>query len=130
MRYLTERFALGALARGAAIEQFLGPVTVAGRRGIRWVTLTPGAAGIALHDHVAEDLDGEETGDLDSLPPMYPDEDRAWGWTLATAQNGSDALRLAQDMTPARPDRWVNVGVAGEDYLDWVQAGRGTSQPG
>lgn len=124
MRYLTESFATGALGRGKPIEQFLGPVVVAGRRGIRWVTLSPSDEGIVLREHAAEDVPGYELADLDELPPLYSDEDRAWGWVLGVASDEPTALRLAEELTGATADRWVNFGVAGEDYLDYVKAGR------
>jgi hypothetical protein len=124
MRYLTEQFAVGALRRGVSVEQFLGPIVVEGRRGVRWVTLDPMVAGIAVTEHAAEEVDREGFAEMDNFPPLYPGEDRAWGWVVATAPDAENALRLARELTGAVDDRWVNVGVAGQDYLDHVRAGR------
>jgi hypothetical protein len=124
VRYLTERFAVGALRRGLPIEQFLGPVMVEERRGVRWVTLDPVVVGIAVTEHAAEEVDREGFADLDNFPPLYLEEDRAWGWVVATAPDAESALQIAHELTGAVDDRWVNLGLAGQDYLDFVKAGR------
>ena len=35
-----------------------------------------------------------------------------------------EAITLAEDRAGAAPDRWVNVGVAGEEYADLVRSRR------
>jgi hypothetical protein len=115
---------VGALRRGVSVEQFLGPVVVDGRRGVRRVTLDPVAGGIAVTEHAAEEPDREGFADLDNFPPLFRGEDRAWGWVVGTAPDGEGALRLARELTGAADDRWVNSGVASEDYLDYARRGR------
>jgi hypothetical protein len=126
MRYLTEQFAVGALRRGVSIEQFLGPLVVDGRRGVRWVTLDRVAAGFAVTEHAAEEPDRDGFADLDNFPPLFPEEDRSWGWVVGTAPDAESALQLARELTGAADDRWVNSGVAGHDYLDY-RAGRSSA---
>ena len=66
MRYLSPNFAVGALTRGVSIEQFLGAVVVDGRQGIRWATVEPAGDHMTICEHMALDIPGTETGDLDS----------------------------------------------------------------
>ncbi|MEY9969490.1 hypothetical protein ABIA33_007578 [Streptacidiphilus sp. MAP12-16] len=56
MRYLAESFALGALRRGRAIEQFLGPVGTAERRGLRSVEVRPVKVGFEVYLYGVEDV--------------------------------------------------------------------------
>jgi hypothetical protein len=123
MRYLSRGFALGALTRGTSIEQFLGAVVVDGRLGVRWATIEPAGDRATIREYIALDVPGMETGDLDNLPPMYEDEQRSWGWVVGTAPT-HDALVEAQQLLGASIERWVNFGVAGQDYLDWARSGR------
>jgi hypothetical protein len=46
------------------------------------------------------------------------------GHGLSRAADASEALELAEQLTEAVPDRWVNFGVAGEEYLDYIRARR------
>ncbi|MCX5357224.1 hypothetical protein OG864_00280 [Streptomyces sp. NBC_00124] len=55
MRHLTPAFALGALHRGKQIEQFLGEVDRAGRRGLRWIAISPGLMGVTIYLSEVED---------------------------------------------------------------------------
>src|SRR5437879_1724674 len=105
MRYLTRRFAVDALGRGASIEQFLGSVVEEGREGIRWVTLEPGSDGVSVVEHAAEVVDRDGFRDLDNFPPLYEDESRAWGWVVGTAADGEGALDLAGELVGAVEDR-------------------------
>ncbi|MGY4979560.1 hypothetical protein ACWCYL_20800 [Streptomyces sp. 900105755] len=48
MRYLVEAFAVGALRRGAEIEQFLGMKEHNGERGVAWVEIWPREQGYVI----------------------------------------------------------------------------------
>ena len=123
MRYLTQSFAVGALRRGRGIEQFLGPTDWHGVPAIRWVTVDPWSGRYRVALHVAEDLDDEWRRDLANLPPLGPSEEYAGeGVELGMVVAETEAIALAEQLTGARPDRWVNFGVAGEDYADHVKA--------
>jgi hypothetical protein len=125
MRYLVETFALGALRRGQGIEQFLGAVDAAARPGIRWVSIEPTKRGYMVTLHVVEDVGGEHFCDLLEFPPLDPDDE--FGLELAFTEDEVGAMAEAEARTGAVRDRWVNAGIAGDEYLDYVRAGRPTA---
>jgi hypothetical protein len=126
VRYLTRAFAVGALRRGSEIEQFLGPVEVDGVAGIRWVSIGPWHGSYRILLHTAQDLDDERFADLYEFPPLYPeDEDEDGdGHELGRVADETESIELAQRLTGADPDRWVNFAIAGEEYLDLVRSRR------
>jgi len=103
VRYLSREFAVEALRRGVSIETAGDHATI--------------------REHMALDVAGFESGDLDNLPPLYEDDERCWGWVVGAAPI-PDAVGLAQELLGASAERWVNFGAAGDDYLDWVRSGR------
>jgi hypothetical protein len=125
IRYLTLHFAVGALRRGNGIEQFLGGVDVAGVAAIRWVAISPTGEGYLVSVHTAEDLDGQHA-DLAEFPSVDPADEEyvGQGRALGHMLDEREALQLAEQMTGAASDRWVNFGVAGEEYLDYVRGRR------
>ncbi|MFD7985391.1 hypothetical protein ACFV4M_18745 [Kitasatospora indigofera] len=130
MRYLTGSFALGALRRGRTIEQFLGMAGRPDRPGIRWVEVRPSASGYLIVLHTAEDVGGEHFHDLVEFPALDSDsQEEDFGQAIATAQDESAAMAIAEAGTGAVPGRWVNAGIAQDDYLDFVRAGRPPHPP-
>jgi hypothetical protein len=127
MRYLTRHFAVGALRRGNAIEQFLGSVDVFGVAAIRWVAITPIGADYRISVHTVEDLDGQHA-DLAEFPSVDPvdEEYLGQGRELGRTTDVQEALELAERLSGAVPGRWVNFAVAGEEYLDYLRARRQT----
>ncbi|PYC74951.1 hypothetical protein C7C45_03420 [Micromonospora arborensis] len=124
MRYLSESFAVGALRRSASIEQFLGPAFHAERRGVRWVAIEPRRNGrYAVMVYLNWDIGGEHFGDLLEFPPLDPDADGD-GELLAEVGDAVEALVTAERSLNAVRERWTNVGVAAEDYFDYVRSGR------
>lgn len=127
-RYLTRQFAVGALRRGAGVEQFLGAAEIAGVAAVRWVAVSPMDSTYRVSLHTVEDLDDVEHGaDLPEFPSLDP-VDEAYvgeGRELGSSTDEEQALALAERLTGAAPDRWVNFGVAGEEYLDLVRSRRG-----
>jgi len=124
MRYLTPRFAVSALGRGAPVEQFFGPAFGFGRPGIRWVSIEPWrSGGFKVLLHLAWDVGGLDRSDISEFPPLDPDADETWQ-QIAELGDAAEAIRQAQHHTAAAPDRWVNFGVAAEEYRDYVTAGR------
>ena len=126
MRYLSRSFLLGALHRRKDVEQFLGPVTVGSIEGIRWVSIWPWQDGYNVSVHDVQDLDDENCGDLSVFPPLDSEgeDDPGPGRLVGHVQHPTEAIELAERSTGAAPHRWVNHGVAGEDYADFVRARR------
>ena len=125
MRYLTEPFAVGALHRGRSIEQFLGPTGDPSVPAIRWVEIVPIPSGYKVVLHTSQDVGGEHFCDLVEFPPLDPDEDL--GQEIASTPGAHDALAEAHNHAEAARDRWVNQSMAGDEYLDYVRAGRPNS---
>ncbi|MFJ8584272.1 hypothetical protein ACIRD2_06390 [Streptomyces sp. NPDC093595] len=125
MRFLVEPFALGALKRGRSIEQFLGPTDTPEQPGIRWAQLRPTAEGIALIVHEAMDVGDENHCDLGTFPCFgREDGEEDFGLQLAVVDDAHAALAIAEGRIGADRSRWVNEGVAGAEYRDYVRAGR------
>jgi hypothetical protein len=130
MRYLTRQFAIGALRRGNGIEQFLGGAEVDGEPAIRWVAISPMNKQHRISLHTVQDPDDDRVGDLPNLISLDP-VDEAYvgeGRELGLSEDEAEAISLAEHLTDARPDRWVNHAVAGEEYLDYVRSRRDPAQ--
>ncbi|MEU7122911.1 hypothetical protein [Streptomyces zaomyceticus] len=124
MRHLVESFSVGALRRGQGIEQFLGAAGTPSTPGVRWVGIEPTKRGYVVTLHVVEDVGHEQFCDLLEFPPLDPDDE--FGLELTVCDDELVAMAQAEAQTGARRDRWVNAGVAGDEYLDFVRAGRAT----
>ncbi|MCG3042001.1 hypothetical protein ACLIYM_28275 [Streptomyces fenghuangensis] len=122
MRYLTDSFAVGALRRGQGIEQFLGPVGSGDAPAVSWVSVEPTRRGFVVMLHTVEDTGGEDFCDLLEFPPLDPDEE--FGREIAVVDDPPSAMAVAEDRTGALRGRWVNTGMAGDEYRDYVRAGR------
>lgn len=128
MRYLEEPLILGALKRGCAVEQFLGPSGSAERPGICWVEIRPTQGTFEVYLHSALDCE-PLTGDLDSLPPLFDSEEEDFGLLLATTNDPLAALDAAETRTGTVRERWVNESMAGDEYCDYVLADRPAAAP-
>ncbi|MFB7372344.1 hypothetical protein ACFC0D_21150 [Streptomyces sp. NPDC056222] len=124
MRHLVESFAVGALRRGRGIEQFLGAVGTPSTPAVRWVGIEPTKRGYVVTLHVVEDVGNEQFCDLLEFPPLDPDNE--FGVELTVSADELAAMAEAEAQAGARRDRWVNAGVAGDEYLDFVRAGSAT----
>lgn len=136
MRYLVEAFAIGALHRGAEIEQFLGSREHNGEQGVAWVEIWPRGSGydITLFGGVHQAADATERRNLYSLDPfLYPDKDEEDEEVpyceLGTASDPLAALELAESLTGAVRDRWMNRGLGMDEYADYLRAGRPDTWP-
>ena len=114
MRYVTPKFAITALRRGRQIEQFLGGVQAGERRGIRWISLSPGREGIGVHLHEVEDVGTDTFWNLTEFPPLDPDDETQGLVTVVTAPD--EAIRIAEHDLGADHARWVNQGFACDEY--------------
>ena len=115
MRHLSQGFAIGALRRGEPIEQFLGPVTRGEEQGIQWVAIEPVGETFQIRLYAVREVTG--VGDLYEFPPLDPDAEED-GIVLAETADEVEALLLAERLAGAARTRWVNFGVAAEDYRD------------
>ncbi|WP_411107852.1 hypothetical protein [Streptomyces sp. c-19] len=122
MRHLVETFAVGALRRGQGIEQFIGAVQGAETPAVRWVGIESTKRGYEVTLHVVEDVGSETFCDLLEFPPLDPDDE--FGRTLAVTDDAAGAMAEAERRTGAVRHRWVNAGMAGDEYLDHLRAGR------
>ncbi|MEV0663361.1 hypothetical protein ACIBI3_06940 [Actinomadura luteofluorescens] len=129
MRYLPMSLALGALRRGRAIEQLLGGFVEDGRRGVRYAVITPTPGGVCYVSCTAV----EDTMELDRYDGLlYPSDDafypedanREGARTVGTASTPEAAIELAARELDADPRWWVNLGMLGYEYRDFVERGR------
>ncbi|MGC7103019.1 hypothetical protein ACPZ19_50875 [Amycolatopsis lurida] len=126
MRYLTRQFTIGALRRGNGIEQFLGGTEVAGVAAVQWVAVSPLRGQYRISLHTVQDLDNDRFADLAEFPSLDPVDEEyvGQGRELGRSTDEEEAIALAERLTGAMPDRWVNFAVAGEEYLDLVRTRR------
>ncbi|MET8421650.1 hypothetical protein ACWD7C_32695 [Streptomyces sp. NPDC005134] len=128
MRYLAEPFLLGALKRGRSIEQFLGPSGTPDRLGVSYVEVRPAEGNYEIYLHAVLDTE-PRTYDLDSLPALFDKDEEDFGLLVATTSDPAAALDAAADQTGAVRERWVNQSIAGDEYRDYVLAGRPSLAP-
>ncbi|MFE3560175.1 hypothetical protein ACFXKW_35750 [Streptomyces sp. NPDC059193] len=132
MRYLAESFILGALERDRSVEQFLGPCGSAGHPGVRYVEVRAAKTSFEVYFHTLEDVGSESFFDLGEFPPFDPDDEAVeFGRLLGMAEDPLAALIVAERCTGAGRGRWVNEGIAQDEYGDFVRAGRASdASPG
>jgi hypothetical protein len=131
MRYLTRQFAIGALRRGKGIEQFLGTAEIDGSSAIRWVEVSPVKRQYRISLHTVQDPGDDRASDLPNLMSLEP-VDEAYvgeGRELGLSQDEEAAMSLAEHLTGARPDRWVNHAMAGDEYIEHVRNRRNPVRP-
>lgn len=120
-RHITLAEAVSALRRGRPIEQYLGRFTATDeRQGIRWLTAGPSGRAFVLNLHEVEDIGSEDSLDISEFPPLDEDEYLGEGREIETADDPGELLGLASS-AGASPTRWVNWGVAQDEYLDDLQ---------
>jgi hypothetical protein len=125
MRYLLDAFAVGALRRGRSVGQFLGPTGSSERPGVRWVEVRPASGRYEVFLHTAQDVGHPGFMDLVEFPPLdLDDEEEEFGRLVATADDPQTALAEAAGRAGAVSGRWVNTGLAQDEYIDFVRAGR------
>ncbi len=123
MRYVAPTFLDSTLRRGKSLEQFLGGVAPNGERSIRWLELRPVEGSIQVWEFVAPDLGDQEN--LDFYEFLGSEE----GTLAATLPSCGEALAYAYEHLGAKALRWLNQGVAQDEYRDFIVAGRPTSWP-
>lgn len=117
MRYIAAAFHEVTLNRGKSLEQFLGAGHSCSELTVSWIELRPVLQGIEVwHFEVPDSgslqfADIYEFGSDDSEP-------------VALLGSASEALALVYSQFGASPEYWVNMSVIGDEYLDYLSAGR------
>lgn len=120
MRHLLAIDIPASLRRGKSVEQFLGR-SPADADCIRYVELRPSNGLIEIWVYDVEDIGGEEYFDLYDFPNLEPDGPDS---PVATFKEPQAAVVYASASLTADLTRWVNLGVAQSEYLDYIRAGR------
>ena len=126
MRHLTTRLAIAALRRGRSIEQFLGAHHVDGKAGVRWIEIQPASDGYRIELHEVLDLD--EVADVYEFPPLVEHDEAYFGQCIGLTEAETEAMALAAPYG-ADDNRWVNQGMTGDEYHDFVKARWATQKP-
>lgn len=120
MRHLTPATAISALGRGREIEQFLGGASDGEVSSITFVTISPRGDTFRVSVHEVLDVGTEDFIDVTEFPPPIDEGEYVGeGRLLGTGASPADAIALAGSIVAARPDRWVNQGVVGDEYADY-----------
>jgi hypothetical protein len=126
MRYLHRGFLLPTLGRGKSIENFLGQVPGSTVPSVRYIELRPVKGIVEVWVHDLEDCGSEALTDIGAFPSLIGEHhDRP----SAAFPEAAGALDYAEQKCGALPDRWVNVTMSQDDYLDFVRAGRPKKWP-
>ena len=120
MRHLQAIDIRATLRRGKSVEQFLGR-SPADRDCIRHVELRPVKGRVEVWVYDVEDIGSEECPDVYDFPYLEPGGPAC---PVARFDEPGNALAYASTSLAADPSRWVNVGVAASEYLDYVRTGR------
>jgi len=125
MRHLLTIDVSGSLRRSSSVEQFLGQ-SPAAPDFLRHVELRPSDGLIEVWVYDVEDIGSEDYLDLYAFPWLEPEGPDG---PVVTFQDPQDAIVYASVHFAADPARWVNVGVAQSEYLDYILAGRPSRWP-
>lgn len=117
MRYISPSLHESILHRGKSLEQFLGAGPCCSEPQISWIELRPVLQGIEVWHFIVPDSGSLQFADIydwgnDDTEPV------------AILRYACDALALAHSTLGANPEYWVNTMMAGDEYLDYVAAGR------
>ena len=110
------------------MEQFLGFFPDADQEYILCLEIRPVKNGFEVWRHKAEDVGDEdfldfyeyivvEDGDGNEVPPV------------SVCETPEDALRYAEEHLGASRSRWTNLGIAQDEYEDFIIAGRPSNWP-
>jgi hypothetical protein len=89
--------------------------------GVRWIVIQPAGSGFEVVLHEVLDLD--EVADLYEFPPLVEHDEEYFGQVVGRADDENEAMALGA-CHGADDSRWVNQGMAGEEYHDFVRARR------
>ncbi|MFT3807924.1 hypothetical protein [Arenimonas sp.] len=121
MAYLEQAELFSELVRGGRVEQYAGPVTLSGVRGVRWLELRATLHGIELWVFDVQDVGAPGHADLYGFPRLDEDETP---FAVATFDVSRKAVQYAQDQYGADPLRWARPGQAKAEYDEFLNQQR------
>lgn len=116
MRHLTEQQAIGALRRGASLEQMLTPA-LDGSGTIRWLQAIPSGIGITLRIHHDYDDGRDDFLDVYEFRSVDEDDYLGAGSIVGEYPDAATLLSAASELG-ATAERWVNEGIIQDEYGD------------
>ncbi len=128
MRYVTEGFLESTLRRGRSLEQFLGACPKTDGEYILCLEIRPANDQYEVWRHKAEDLGDEDCLDFYEYI-VYEDEEGNEIGPLSIWEKPDEALAYAEKQLGASRTRWTNLGVAQDEYEDFIKAGRPSFWP-
>ncbi|MFC0153371.1 hypothetical protein ACFFJ4_06895 [Xanthomonas dyei] len=120
MRHLPILDIPATFRRGKSVEQFLGRSPLHPDY-IRHIELRPVDGSVQIWVYDVQDIGREQYTDLYDFPYLAPEDLDA---AAATFQAPNEAIAYAETSLVAHPHRWVNLGVAESEYLEYIRAGR------
>jgi hypothetical protein len=117
-RYLIPAFIESAIHRGKSVAQFLSGFMVGNEPALRYVELRPGEDGVEVWVHEVFDDGSEMYADVGEFGAV---DGRRGDKPAAVAETIAGALVIAHEQFGASPDRWVNEGMIGDEYLNYLR---------
>ena len=125
MRHLPATDIQSTLRRGKSVEQFMGR-SPANPNYIRHIELRPSSDLVEVWVYDVEDQGSEEWLDLYDFNELEKGEADL---PAAAFEDADAAIAHAQEALSANPSRWVNLGIAQSEYLDYIRSGRPNGWP-
>ena len=118
MRHIEFYFLESTLRRGNSLEQLLGRCDSDTSPNIRWLELRPVTEGIEIWCFDVPDIGSIEFTDVYEFGSDDTND------PVACVSNPGEALVFAHSQLGALPEFWVNATMVGDEYLNFVRAGR------
>lgn len=123
-RYLSVAEAQSALARGRAVECFLGRCERGGEPGIKWLSLSRSADAIRLALYESADYGDKDHLDLYEFGPLDPELELDEPTVEEFFAEFADAVAAIDAKFPGATSRLVNEGLVQDEYGDYIARGR------
>lgn len=125
MRHLAPPLVIGALRRGAEVEQLLERRITETGAVLRWLNASAVESGYRLRLHTVLDVHQEmSTFDVYAYPPVDEDAEEWDNFEDVGQYATPDELLAAAERHGANPLGWVNEGLIGEELMDVLAAGQ------
>ena len=120
-RYLYGMHLDYAIRNGKTVEQFLGGFCHGEDKAIRYLTIRKQGEEFWLHNHEVYDEGNADYLDLYAFEYVGIPDDRFEPFPIKF-NSMEDALSYATSEFGAKPEGWVNKGVAQDEYGDFIKA--------